>query len=161
MYLLLEATSTVERPISHGDFARLISPTFPRRLNGYLKCLFFAMNVHGQHIGRVSILDDHAQSLYDYVGSKEQNENLKQWVAVSVQLDSRQTLFVLEGTRGGESVEDSEGDICIDDFALVLGLCCKIKVNSIKYDDLTHSYLRFSRYRIDQIHLYYIDKSMT
>ena len=136
MYLLLEATSTVERPISHGDFARLISPTFPRRLNGYAKCLFFAMNVHGQHIGRVSILDDHAQSLYDYVGSKEQNENLKQWVAVSVQLDSRQTLFVLEGTRGGERVEDSEGDICIDDFALVLGICCKIKVNSIKYDDL-------------------------
>ena len=83
------------------------------------------MNVHGQHIGSVNILDEFNRVVYGYIGLKAQNQDLKHWVAVSVQLLPYQALFVLEGSKGGEVEADSEGDICVDDFGLSVGECRK------------------------------------
>ena len=125
VYLLFEATSTSTRPVLPGDVARLVSPRLPKQWLGYKKCLEFAMNVHGQHIGSVNILDEFNRVVYGYIGLKAQNQDLKHWVAVSVQLLPYQALFVLEGSKGGEVEADSEGDICVDDFGLSVGECRK------------------------------------
>ena len=84
--MLLEVSSTPSQMILPGEAARLISPRFPEQFFGQKKCLVFSMNVHGQHIGFVRILDEFSRRVYEYQGSKTRNEFLKDWVAVTVDL---------------------------------------------------------------------------
>ena len=123
-YLLLEATSTRGKRIFPGNFARLISPRFPRNAQEKLKCLLFSMSVYGPHVGTVRIREELGREQF-YYEANERNTNLTQWLTVSVQLVADSKLFVLEVSRGGVNNEDDKGDICLDDFSVLFGRCRK------------------------------------
>ena len=123
-YLLLEATSTRGKRIFPGNFARLISPRFPRNAQEKLKCLLFSMSVYGPHVGTVRIREELGREQF-YYEANERNVNLTQWLTVSVQLVADSKLFVLEVSRGGLNNEDDKGDICIDDLSVIFGRCRK------------------------------------
>ena len=86
------------------------------------------MNVHGQHVGTVRVLDEYGRMLYRYVGNKWQNIHLTEWLPVSVQLDPWQILFVIEATKGGVYSSHGEGDICIDDISVIADTCRKYRL---------------------------------
>ena len=126
--MLLDISSTPERQIFPGEEARIISPMFPSNYRGHEKCLIFSMNVHGQHVGTVRVLDEYGRMLYRYVGNKWQNIHLTEWLPVSVQLDPWQILFVIEATKGGVYSSHGEGDICIDDISVIADTCRKYRL---------------------------------
>ena len=140
--MLLEVSSTPSQMILPGEAARLLSPRIPEQFHGHKKCLVFSMNVHGQHIGFVRVLDEYSRRVYEYQGSKTRNEFLKDWVAVTVDLSPVQKLFVLEATKGGVYESHAQGDICIDDLSVTQDDCRKyISFNGISYNVLYFSTL--------------------
>ena len=130
-----------------GDVARLVSPQLP---SDNLKCLMFDYNVHGSHIGDLSVLDHASQELwkhrkgvsgeickllniisdlYELVVSYTCNLLLAaeyvppvNWLQAELTLADRVRLFVMQATRGGRN-EYAISDICADNFLLELGEC--------------------------------------
>ena len=47
------------------------------------------------------------------------------WQEIQVDLEANVDIFVFAATRGGSSIDDDEGDICIDDVNVQYGKCCK------------------------------------
>ena len=45
------------------------------------------------------------------------------WFPENVDIPSEWRRFVIEAVRGGDTRDDDEGDICIDDFAMSIGRC--------------------------------------
>ena len=45
------------------------------------------------------------------------------WFPENVDIPSEWRRFVIEAVRGGDTRDDDEGDICIDDFVLTIGRC--------------------------------------
>ena len=52
---------------------------------------------------------------------------LLEWQRVEVQVAPLSTLFVFEAVRGGNSVAENLGDICIDNIHVYPGQCSKLK----------------------------------
>ena len=123
-YLLLEATSIRGKRIFPGNLARIVSPRFPKSAEDQSKCLLFSMSAYGPHIGTIRVRDELGREQFYYQGD-EKNTNLTQWVTVSVQLVKDSRLFVIEVSRGGVNTEDDKGDVCLDDFSVLLGRCRK------------------------------------
>ena len=48
---------------------------------------------------------------------------MTEWQTQEVTLGASQTVFVVEGVRGGDSMGQPYGDICIDDFEVRLYSC--------------------------------------
>ena len=82
------------------------------------------MSAYGPHIGTIRVRDELGREQFYYQGD-EKNTNLTQWVTVSVQLVKDSRLFVIEVSRGGVNTEDDKGDVCLDDFSVLLGRCRK------------------------------------
>ena len=55
---------------------------------------------------------------------------LLEWERVEVQVAPLSTLFVFEAVRGGNSVAENLGDICIDNIHVYSGHCSKFKTRS-------------------------------
>ena len=51
------------------------------------------------------------------------------WQEIQVDLEANVDIFVFAATRGGSSIDDDEGDICIDDVNVQYGNCCKSTFN--------------------------------
>ena len=48
------------------------------------------------------------------------------WQKTKVDLEPSVDVFVFAATRGGNSMYDDEGDICVDDVSIQYGNCCKL-----------------------------------
>ena len=129
-----------------GDVARLVSPQLP---SDNLKCLIFDYNVHGRHIGDLSVLDQDSQELwkhrkgvsgeickllniisdlyelvvsYNLLIAAEYVPPVN-WLQAELTLADRVRLFVMQATRGGRNEYHAISDICADNFLLELGEC--------------------------------------
>ena len=80
------------------------------------------MNSYGPDVGVVRVRDDLGREQFYYEGS-EANNNMTQWLAVTVQLALDSILFVIEASKGGRVPGEDRGDLCFDDVSVVLGVC--------------------------------------
>ena len=122
VYLYLEATNA-----QPGEYCQLLSPVL-----GYFelrRCLMFEYCDYGSHFSRVRILDDDGTSIpFHNPGFMDGSE--PGWQNASVILQPGVKRFIVEGIRGGRTVEEDLGDLAIDNFRLELGACISKRVVS-------------------------------
>ena len=52
------------------------------------------------------------------------------WFRKNANLAARYKFFTIEAIRGGRTVEEDQGDICMDNFVIELGRCREWSVNA-------------------------------
>ncbi|XP_053139929.1 MAM domain-containing glycosylphosphatidylinositol anchor protein 2 isoform X2 [Hemicordylus capensis] len=124
-FMYIEASS----PRKEGDRARLISPVFsippknPYGATNTVYCFSFYYNMYGQHIGTLNVyLRLKSQPAIENPFWSSSGNKGQHWFQARVNIHPNTSFqVVFEGIRG----RGIEGDIAIDDIAIVEGECTK------------------------------------
>ena len=115
VYMYLEATNA-----EPGDRCQLISPHLA--FFDLKRCLYFEFCDFGAHHSRVIVRDDSNEVLPFHNPGNPGGHN-EHWQNASVLLPAGVKQFILEGVRGGRTIEEDLGDFAVDNMRLLLGEC--------------------------------------
>ena len=116
--------------------SRLVSPNLPENVDNKKRCLSFLMNAYGPHVGDLQIVDDAGEEVWIYVGGKHSPDR-QNWFKVEVSLHMDLKTFVLIGYK--LRADGDKGDICVDDFHVVYGICRTFYAREILLTTSTYS----------------------
>ena len=100
----------------------IVFPRLPPDTYGVAKCLSFDYNINGPHTGSLSVMDGHNFVMWSTTRLTIR-EGRSVWVNHKITLSPSQRLFAFKMTRGGDSHDDLDGKIAIDNI-MVVPLSC-------------------------------------
>ena len=117
MYAYFEATG-----LYPGEVAWLMTPWFYK---GDLidNCLSFTYNCYGVDKSLLRVFGKVKTNNMKYLWQSSRKKCPKRWLSMEFTISDFLSQIMFEATRGGATIEDHKGDLCIDDIHIKDGAC--------------------------------------